>query len=640
MIDIPLDSTRQKDLYEKACQDMASKIPGWTDAFPSDPAVALLEHLSYLSDIQNYILDQVTDAHYLAYCNLLGATPRRRMPAQVLALPDPAVPCQCGDRFQISGVPFEVAEAHSPDLPQITQVVFQAGNNTRLLQTGRLLALEENPPCSLHIQLSGPLPAQETPLRFWVSILPEAGRNPPSQETVPPVQIHAQIRIGEQWKTVPCIDETCGFLQSGFVSIIPTETTDAVILCMQGVWEGVPQLQRIVLEPVMLKQQRTRSACMELTAPFSLPHIWQTKRELFFFTPYENGWQQARYTLGRDGQIIGLGDPQPEIIRVVAAEADFHALYQLQGIAMEELVLEEANLLPDTLRVMVEENGRWYDCPVCLPEPGKTFPRGCRWEPQRHAIRFGDGRDYLPPSPGRALICGCILSIGNMANGAKGTLIGDEGAQLTVLNAACGGQNEESPKEAFDRAAREQEQPLRAVTCEDYERLARRTPGLALEQVQAIPKAMLGRADPGIVLLAKPCAHCEQPTLTPWQKRQLAAFLEPYRLLGVPLEIRGPRYCPIRVQAVLQTVEPLAQEKLRSVLLPLTDGVHGRLDFGAEISYTALYTALCSIDSVRSVRKLELIPLARGIVRASDGSIRPSPDMLPYLAELDIVQSQ
>lgn len=640
MIDIPLDNTRQKDLYEKACQDMARQIPGWTDAFPSDPTVALLEHLSSLSDMQNYILDQVTDAHYLAYCNLLGATPRRRMPAQVVALPDPAVPCQCGDRFQISGVPFEVTEEHPSDLPQITQVVLQAGSNTRLLQADHVLALEENPPCSLHIRLSGLLPTQETPLRFWVSILPEAGRNPPSQETAPPVQLHAHIRTGEQWKTVPCIDGTCGFLQSGFVSVLPTEETDAVLLRIHGVWEGVPQLQRIVLEPVIFKQQHTRSACMELTAPFSLPRTWQKKWELFYFTPCEDGWQQARYTLDRDGQIVGLCDPQPETIRVVAAETDFHAWYELQGIAMEELVLEEENLLPDTLRVMVEENGRWYDCPVCLPEPGKTLPRGCRWEPQRHAIRFGDGRDYLPPVPGRALVCGCILSVGSMANGAKGTLIGDDGAPLTVLNAACGGQNEESPKEAFDRAAREQEQPLRAVTCEDYERLARCTPGLALEQVQAIPKTMLGRADPGIVVLVKPCAHCEQPTLSPWQKRQLAAFLEPYRLLGVPLEVRGPRYCPIRVQTVLQTVEPIAQEKLRGVLLPLTDGVHGTLDFGAEISYTALYTALCSMDSVRSVRKLELMPLARGIVRASDGSIRPAPDMLPYLAELDIIQSQ
>lgn len=640
MIDIPLDTTRQKDLYEKACRDMASKIPGWTDAFPSDPAVALLEHLSYLSDIQNYILNQVTDAHYLAYCNLLGVTPKRRTPAQILALPDPAVSCQRGERFQISGVPFEVEEEHPAGLPQIAQVVFEAENSICVLQTDRSLALEGNLPCSLLLKLSGMLPVQKTSYRFWVSIIPEAGRNPPAKTTTPPVKIRAQIRTGEQWTDVPCTDETCGFLQSGFVSIIPPEKTDVVALRMHGVWEGVPQLQRVVLEPVALVQQHTRSACMDLTAPFSLPQIWQKQWELFFFTPCENGWQQERYALNRDGQIIGLGDPQPKIIRVVVAEADFHALYTLQGIAMEELVLEEEGLLPETLRVMVEENGLWYDCPVCLSEPGKTLPRGCRWEAHRRAIRFGDGRDYLPPLPGHALITGCILTAGSIANGANGILISDEDIQLTVLDAAHGGQQEESPKEAFARAAREQDQPLRAVTCEDYEMLARRTPGLALEQVQAIPKNMLGGTGPGVVVLAKPRAHGSQPTLSSWQKRQLAAFLEPYRLLGVPLEIRGPRYCPIRVQVVLQTAEPIAQEKLRSVLLPLTDGVDGALEFGTEISYTALYTALCSINGVRSVRKLELTPLARGIVRASDGSIRPAPDMLPCLAELDIVQSQ
>ena len=178
------------------------------------------------------------------------------------------------------------------------------------------------------------------------------------------------------------------------------------------------------------------------------------------------------------------------------------------------------------------------------------------------------------------------------------------------------------------------------MTCEDYERLAQRTPGLALEQVQAIPKKLLGGTGPGVVLLAKPRAHCAQPTLSPWQQKQISAFLEPYRLLGVPLEIRGPRYCPVRVHAVLQTDEPVPPDKLRGVLLPLTDGVDGTLDFGAEISYTAIYAALCSIGGVRSVRKLELTPLVRGVACAADGSIRPAPDMLPCLDKLDVSQSQ
>lgn len=640
MIDISLDTTRQKDLYEAACQDMAEWLPGWTDQFSSDPAVALLEHLSSLSDMQNYLLDQVTEAHHLAYCSLLGVSPARRMPANLLAWPDSADPCQCGDRFSISDVPLEVTDAPPAGLPHITQVVLQTKDGARTLQEGRALPLEGQLPCCLFLRLSALLPARQAPYRLWVSILPEAGRNPPADTTTPPVEIRAQVQVGDEWKTISCTDQTCGLLQSGFVSLCLSQATETIALCINGIWEGVPQLQYVVLEPVTLAQQHTRSACMELTAPFLLPQNWRKKWELFFFIPCEDGWQQAQYTLDRDGNLLGMETPLPETIRVVAAEPDFHALYDLRGIAMEELPLEEQGLLPETLRVMVEQNGRWYDCPVGPPQTGKTLLRGCRWEAQRRVIRFGDGRDYLPPLPGCALIAGCVLTAGSVANGATGTLEGGENACLTTLEAARGGQNEETPQEAFARAAQEQAQPLRAVTCEDYEKLARRTPGLALEQVRALPRHLLGGIGPGVVVLAKPRAHSAQPALTPWQKHQIAAFLEPYRLLGIPLEVRAPRYCPIRVRAVLQTAEPIAEDKLRRVLLPLTDGVDGGLHFGAELSYTAVYTALCSVEGVRTVRKLELMPLARGIVRASDGSIRPAADMLPCLAELHIVQSQ
>lgn len=640
MIDINLDTSRQQDLYEKACQDMARQIPGWTDTFPSDPAVAVLEHLSYLSDIQNYILNQITEVHYLAYCKLLGVTPKQLIPARLLALPDPAVPCPRGRRFQISGMPFEVSENHDPDLPQITQVVFEAENSTYVLNAASPLALQGKTPCSLILTLSNMLPAQNTPYRFWVSILPETDRNPPSKITTPPVKISAQIRVGKQWQTVPCTDETYGFLQSGFLSIVPVEPTDAIAFRIHGIWENIPQLQIVCLEPVVLMQQHTRSICMDLTAPFSLPQIVRRQWKLFFFTPCNNGWKRQPFVLGANEQIHGWNEQPPETIRVIAVEPDFHALRDLQGIAMEELALEEDGLQPEQLQIMVEENGLWYDCPVCMPKNGKTLPRGCRWDPYRRAIRFGDGRDYLPPLPGHALISGCVLSAGSAANGAKGILSGSGDAKLTVLSAACGGQDAERPKEAFARAACVQNQPMRAVTCKDYEMLTRRTPGLALEQVRAIPKKMLDGSSPGVVLLVKPRSHCPQPTLSPWQHMQLSLFLKPYRLLGVPLEIRGPRYCPFRVHAVLQTTEPVSQDKLRDTLLPLADGVSGTLDFGAEISYTTLYTALCSMDGVRSVRKLEITPLARGIARSSDGGILPAADMLPCLTELDIIQSQ
>lgn len=638
MMGIDLDTTRQKDLYEQACRDMADWLPGWSDQFPSDPAVAVLEHLTYLSDIQNFALNQVGDVHYLAYCRLLGASPRRLTPARLLAVPNPDVSCDLGQRFYIEGIPFEVTKAPRNNLPQVVQVSFQSDGSIDHLGPESPITLGGRTPARLLLELSGPLPAGE-PCGFWCSLAHGEGRIPPEEGTPPPVELRTQIRSGGQWLDAPCEDGTCGFLRSGPVAVTPGTQADAVSIQITGTWEGTPELWSAVLEPVELLQQHTRSICFELEAPFALPEPWLKGQKFFYFTSAGNGWRREEGYFHEAGRITGWSGKQPDKIRVVAIEPDFRALHALTGLAMEELHLEEDGVWPDSLRVMTEENGVWYDCPVCQPATGKTLPRGCRWEAERHCIRFGDGRDYLPPAPGQALVSNCILTLGSSANGAGGTL-SDGDAVLATLAAARGGQDSEQPKDAFARAAREQEEPLRAVTCQDYEALARRVPGLSLKQVRAIPKTTLDGTGPGVVVLAKPVSSQPRPELSPWQRTRLSAFLEPYRLLGVPLEIRGPSYCPVRVRVTLLTSEPVEEETLRQAVLCLTDGVEGPLDFGAEISYTALYAALGGVEGVRFLRKLELTPLVSGVIRTRDGSILPGPDMLPCLAEFDVLESE
>lgn len=633
-----LDTTRQQDLYTRACQDMASKLPGWTDDYPSDPAVAILEHLTYLSDIQNYVLNQVQDDHYLAYCKLLGASPRPLAPARLLALPDRFVPCCWGERFFIDHIPFEISKAPQADLPQIHEVSLTTAHGTRILSPDTPLSLEGNLPGQLTLRLSGPLPSGRR-ISFWLAVTQDEGRNLPAAQTPPPVTLQV-IFPSSQEQDIPCTDGTCGFLQSGFVTCTLPQETDTVTFSLTGSWEGLLRLSQVVLEPIQLTQQHTRSACIDLTAPFSIPPAWSGTRELFYFVPWGEGWKQMVFYLDPGGHVTGWTDAPPQIIRVAAVEPDFHALCSLQGIAMETLSIQEDGLWPDALQVMVEEDGVWYDFPVCQPVEGKTLSRGCRWEAKSRTLRFGDGRDYLPPPQGQVLIVSCVRTLGGAGSGVMGPLVREDGAALIPLTPAQGGQDAEPPRDAFLRAAREQEEPMRAVTCRDYELLARRAPGLALERVRALPKRRLGGTGPGVVLLAKPKSHLPQPVLTSWQQKCLSDFLSPCRLLGMPLEIRGPRYCPLRVQVTLLTTEPVDQDSLYQAALSLTDGVTGPLDFGAEISYTGLYAALGSVAHVRTVQKLELTTLTEEVTRLPDGSLQPAPDMLPYLAQFHVSQSQ
>ena len=182
-------------------------------------------------------------------------------------------------------------------------------------------------------------------------------------------------------------------------------------------------------------------------------------------------------------------------------------------------------------------------------------------------------------------------------------------------------------KSAVFHAAKELESPARAVSLSDYEALARGTPGLSLDRVKAVPAASLGKPGAGVVLLAKPRAPFPLPPLTCWQETRLREWLEPFRMIGTPLEVRGPRYCPIAVHVRARfsgTAQPL-----RTAALAHTDSVTGPLGFGAGISYTALFSALSAVPGVEAVRALELRTLSGGGRRTQEGGIRLDPDVLP-----------
>lgn len=636
MKQIVLDDTRQRELYEKACAAMARLLPGWSDALPSDPAVAILELASYLSDAQNHELDQVREEHYLAYLKLLGGRPRQLTPARIPARAAVSGGLFPGMRFSIDSVPFEVVDGWRHGDNQIAAVILEQDGRRTTLREDTFLGISGQGEAELYITFQRPLAAGNE-VRLWLGLQEEPGRMPPEEDTPPPVLLRAWFLIREQWTEAPCRDGTCGLLRSGWVSIQPPAAADTLKLCVEGGIEGEPLLSAVVLEPVWLEQRRTWSRCFDLTGPFQIPEGWAQKRSLRFFHPERDGWRESGEFYVQEGRIHCSAGTMPPALRVVAAEPDFPAVHTLRPLAMEKVYLDVEGVLPQSLRLMVEENGLWYDCPVRQPETGRTLPRGCRWDAARNTLRFGDGRDFRVPQAGRLLIAECASTMGSGGNGAGGPLE-REGVRLLPLRPAAGGQDAESAKDAFYRVAREQEQPLRAVTCQDYEILARRTPGLALDRVRAVTNRELGKAGAGIVLLAKPRSKQPEPTLTRWQRVRLLEWIERFRLIGVPVTVRGPRYCPIEVRVAVSSAGLPSAEALRTAALGLTDGVTGPLDFGAELSYTALFAALSAVPGVREVRALEVRALSGGGRPTQEGGVCLETDVLPRLERFQVTE--
>lgn len=635
MYSLNLDGASWQELYQRACARMAQLVPGWSDAIPSDPAVALLELTSYLATVQNREIDRMREEHYTAYLKLLGKEPRTLLPARLMAALEGDGAIWPGMRFYMDGVPFEVEEAPENGGRRVREVLLFQGPRRSMLREDAPLIVAHDAPAELEMTFTAPLAAHK-PAPLWLELQPESGRVLPDEHTPPPVHLMARIWADGAWMESPCADGTCGLLQSGTVTITPPAASDTLRLLIEGEVEGEPRISAAALYPVTLEQRHTRSRYIDLKAPWRLSPDWAGNPAPRLFSMQGDGWREDSSLFVKDGQVCGARSETAQLIRAVATEPDFSALHSLRELPGEEIFLEEDGILPDSLRLMIEENGLWYDCPVCAPRESRTLPRGCRWDASRKVLRFGDGRDFRIPAAGRVLVTGCTCTLGAAANGAGGILERGE-IVLRALRPAWGGQDGENGERAFFRMAKELEAPARAVSLSDYETLARTAPGLSLDRVKAIPAAELGRPGAGVVVLAKPRAPGRLPPLTPWQKERLRTWLEPFRMLGTPLEVRGPRYCPIGVRIRVQWGGPAGE--LRAAAMAHTDGVTGPLDFGAEISYTALYAAMSAAPGVKAVRALELRALSSGGAhRTPEGGIRLDADVLPYLDQFEVTE--
>lgn len=620
----PMELTdAQRRLYALARDRMALQCPGWTDEYPGDPATAALELAVLLTDLQAEKLEALEGRDLLAFTKLLGGTPRRRRPARLLARALERGGLYEGRRFWLDGVPFEVVHP-GKDAGAVSGVRLRTGGTWTAWDPRSPLTLPEDTG-ALELAFSAPLPAGER-LRLWCGVLPEAGRVPPSGGIDPPVVLRAALPDG---RPVPLLDGTCGLLKAGFWTFTPPAPAETLTVALAGPPEGRPRIAGFTLEPALLVQRRTRSAVMDLPPPFRLPAGWEEDRVLRFFLPEGEGWREAPGLSLRDGRVSGWRGEPPRTVRVMAAEPDFRCSFPLRELGEERVTLEEDGVLPHSLRLMVEETGVLYDCPLRTPDPAQTLPRGCRWEPDTQTLRFGDGRDFRPPKAGRLLVAGCACTLGASGNGAGGTWT-EDGAALEALAPSSGGQDRETPEAAFSRTAREQSAPLRAVTAADYEALAKTAPGLSLAKVRAVPV----EETPGVTVLAQPRSHQPLPALTPWEVERLSSYLNYYRLICVPVTVRGPRYTPVDVSVSLRTSGRADLTALRAAALEWTDGAAGPLGFGATLSHGALFAALGAVPGVQAVESLELS--VDGGTAERDGAVRLAPEALPYLREFHV----
>ncbi|OBZ12266.1 putative baseplate assembly protein [Bacillus sp. FJAT-26390] len=408
-------------------------------------------------------------------------------------------------------------------------------------------------------------------------------------------------------------------------------------------------------------------------------HYWQESADLDAM-PQEDRPLPV-YTLTRHASLdhvtIAFGDgragavpPPGRSVRVIASETKFD-LYRLVGRSngLPNQTFELYNLSckkRDALGLQIgvaEEDGtqKWEDwARVDEFDRSKPGDRHFVYDPIKRLISFGNGeRGAIPPASldTNIVLIACELGGGNRGN-VKPHLISEwvneaqKALQIGVSNPgfAAGGAEAETLQGTLQRAQAELKHTFRAVTNEDYETIAKATPGAAVARVHAIPLFTPGLADypretaaGQISVVVVPFGISETPVPSAGFLQTVKRHIDTRRLVTTEVHVIPPVYIKVTVNAVV-VVEPQfvdegqrLVEQLKRLLRPL-DGEHGTKGwtFGRSVYKGDIYNALSMGSGVVYVQDLWIDAEGPHVRKSAGGDINLPPHGLVFSGEHEI----
>lgn len=669
--DIHLDQITFEEMLEQARNKIAGCYPEWTDFNYHDPGMTLIELFAWLKEIQQYELDHVGDVHRRSYLHLLGDDIRHRRGAEafVRVQTERALSVPQGTRFLASGIVFETEEAQElPGTAIVSCLALSPGRerlgclDTEQMTMGNQVSFwpfgrKAEPGTCLYIRCSGPLPVKKE-LRLTVRVNEgrQRPRNPAEAGTRPLAAFSLAGWSGSGFRKAKLInDGTLGLLFDGQIRFaleeemtpheVEGETGCILRLRLEdSQYEMPPAVSFLDLNTLRVKQKETAACWLaakeEGNGTYKVSHNLCICGNLKVFLQEGGLYRELQARLEapdpRDGSVRIC--PQEEVpqggrIHVLACgDEDWYKGHRIlgtgRGFPGECFLLDEACVAQEELVILVEEP----------EEPG--YYR--RWERRKSfagsgpedfhycvdgaggRILFGDGFHGRAPE-GKVLLASYVRVQGSEGNVKAHRLCADPCGFLGELAAdnpwkACGGREEETVRQAFDRVRRELSSAGSMVTAQDYEQAVYQTPGLRIESCRAI----FGDAPEKqtVQMVVKPCSPQKRPGLTKAFIRNIEEHLEAGRLLGTRIQILSPAY--IRLAVYLEvTVHPQYQEAREIIRNAVEESLSFmKTQFGGTVFSSGLYGQVDRLPCVYEIRSLLLEARGNGVQKSPYGDIR------------------
>jgi hypothetical protein len=269
------------------------------------------------------------------------------------------------------------------------------------------------------------------------------------------------------------------------------------------------------------------------------------------------------------------------------------------GSAGQRYPLARAPVVDDTLFVSVNEGGGpapWTRVPSLLRSLGTDTHYAVRRDESGVVwIEFGDGTYGKAPRRGLNNITASYAVGGGVKGNVPAGAITKVVSQIPPLRMAynakpaSGGTEAEGTAEAVQRGPQQFRAMGRAVTAGDYETLAK---------AFGVAKVLARTAGWNTIQLIVAPAGGGAPSDT--LKEDLAAFLEPKRIMTSLVEIVGPTYVPVHIDAAVTVVPQFSASLVRQRVIDAVGALlrFENLEFNQPLYISKLYEVIQDVEGV------------------------------------------
>lgn len=674
-----LDDQTYEEIVKAAEGRLPWLCPVWTDHNSHDPGITILELMAWYKEMQQYHMNQFTPALREKLLKLAGITLRPASPARCAVELGADGPARlAGERLTTQeGIPFELVQAIPPQRPAIARI--QVVLDQRRMDVGELLEnrrvtfqpfMEEDGRLSrLCIGFSQ---LGEGDLRLWFDVAAPTGV--PRTPFASPGQVPRLIRWtceGAE-RTTLVEDQTHALSISGYVTLRPEGTWSAdddglhwLVLTLEdpGCEEQV-RLCGLSVGHWPALQQETWSKSHFFQAPAQtdwtvcLPHALARDGDLAVFVHTGERWTQTalwQAAATQDGRILQVDTSEAsqngtDNVLVIALDAarSGQLLFDAKGLPGETfpLDLEGRTALADTFTLLCDTLDRdgqirptlWR----CVDDLYACGPRDrvFTYDPVRESITFGDGEHgaLLCRGQGAVLVASLSLTYGAGGNIPDGTSLTFQNDYTVVRSSAAhGGAAKETVLQAQARLLKELSHTRKCVSRDDYERLARETPGLRVAGVRALPgydpeePTGISRL-PTVTVVVVPAGAGDRPMPDRRFLSAVQAQMDRVRPIGTQVKVVPPVYVEIHMDITLRGgadgVEAVLKEQLSAWLD--SAGIGGTLRAGDA------WALVQSAPGVLQVREAAIRTASPGCYQNEEGDIRLPQRAIPKLGRLRI----